>query len=547
MNIRTFMAAMPLLALFAGPTIAQVLAPLPTQGPAPLLFVRVSGPEGMKANFYTGEPTSRQAAAPAVIGVRPGYIYRIKLSNLPGRPNLNLYPTLEVRGSLRLLPSLHPQDFPAPVIFTPSDLEQAAAGSMITKVIYLEHPDRAAPTATTPAEPIETDVGAECDALQQSFDLGRPVLIVRIGERAINEEEMLRSAILGTLMPPGEKYLAPARMKPFLPYSGWQFVDPHSGPRAAEEECVRDGGDRGVRVGLDPNGKLVGLDAEDTVAEYTDAQGRKHVSISNRVCLCTPRYAVLRCVLPLGRFDTVLSPGGLRDVAAQQLVRARQPSLVTEQFDQMNSFVGRKKPSGTQLTTGPGILKHLDILNAEQIDLGLAAAIGGKGPRTLSELERIRLAKQMEFALDVISQKRPSGVEQVAGPAVVGRVEGGPIVIKAIAEIRDYTCICNEEARLPDKPLTLCKWADRQSAQPGDIVTFTLRYTNQGGRPMTDIAVSDSLTTRLEFVPGSSQSDRNSVFTLQDNKAGSSILRWEITGTLQPGASGIVRFKAKVR
>ena len=75
----------------------------------------------------------------------------------------------------------------------------------------------------------------------------------------------------------------------------------------------------------------------------------------------------------------------------------------------------------------------------------------------------------------------------------------------------------------------------------------TVRYANQGGRPITDIAVTDSLSPRLEYVPGSSEADRDAVFTTQENEAGSLILRWEISGQLQGGDSGVIRFKARVR
>jgi hypothetical protein len=61
------------------------------------------------------------------------------------------------------------------------------------------------------------------------------------------------------------------------------------------------------------------------------------------------------------------------------------------------------------------------------------------------------------------------------------------------------------------------------------------------------VAVTGSLSPRLEYVPGSAQSDRTAVFTTQDNGAGSVILRWEISGWLLPGQSGVVRFQARVR
>ena len=141
-----------------------------------------------------------------------------------------------------------------------------------------------------------------------------------------------------------------------------------------------------------------------------------------------------------------------------------------------------------------------------------------------------------------------SGVEQIVGTAALARVEGHTDVVSSTLETRDFTICCNEPHPVPpDKPLLLLKCADRQSAQPGDVVTFFLRYSNHGGRPLTDVAVSDSLSARLEYVAGSAQSDHDAVFTTEQNEAGSVILRWEISGRLLPDQSGVLRFQAKVR
>ena len=61
------------------------------------------------------------------------------------------------------------------------------------------------------------------------------------------------------------------------------------------------------------------------------------------------------------------------------------------------------------------------------------------------------------------------------------------------------------------------------------------------------MVVSDSLTGRLEYVSGSAKSDRETIFTMQDNEAGSLVLRWEVAGRLLPRESGIVSFQARVR
>ncbi len=72
-----------------------------------------------------------------------------------------------------------------------------------------------------------------------------------------------------------------------------------------------------------------------------------------------------------------------------------------------------------------------------------------------------------------------------------------------------------------DGPLLIIKWPDRYGALVGDLVTFTLKYTNSGGRPISNIGVSDSLTNRFEYVPGTAKTDREAIFTTQPNDAGS--------------------------
>jgi len=81
----------------------------------------------------------------------------------------------------------------------------------------------------------------------------------------------------------------------------------------------------------------------------------------------------------------------------------------------------------------------------------------------------------------------------------------------------------------------------------GDIVTFYLKYSNTGGQPITNVVVSDSLAARFEYVKGSTKTDRDALFTTQPNEAGSAVLRWEFTGTLQPREHGLITFQVRVR
>src|SRR5437763_15468037 len=64
------------------PPGAPVFQPMPApQGwLPPLMFVRVAGPKGMKATFFRGGAKGHTVETPCVVGLRPGYTYRVALS-----------------------------------------------------------------------------------------------------------------------------------------------------------------------------------------------------------------------------------------------------------------------------------------------------------------------------------------------------------------------------------------------------------------------------------------------------------------------------------
>jgi uncharacterized repeat protein (TIGR01451 family) len=529
-----------LLAALPFPARAQV----PVQAHAPLLFVRFAGPEGLRVTFYQGAARPQELPAPVTVGLRPGYLYRMRLTGLPGRPGVSLAPTLQVCGTLHLSPRLRGSDYPAPVILNDHDIEQILRGAFLTKLVYLEDPERAAPMRADNS--LELDVPADRNLLEEVREYGRPMLIVRVGGREVGTEELVRQSVPGTILLPGERVLPPAAAPPCVPWAGVKFYDPFLGPKPPEEECLHDGGDVGRPVGLDRAGRLHGLDPSDTVAEYADSAGRRHLSVSNRVCLCVPRFAALRTELPPAIFDTEVSLVTTQFTQEQLQLRERVPPLLENQNLQPGAMKGRFRPSAAVATVGTAPLLCLKVLQAERLEIGPAEALCTKRAVLLNEIERTRLKQQIELARVLTEQARLHGTEQVEGTAVVGKVKGLD-VIRAVAETRSLTVCCNEAPRPPDKPLVLFKWADRQAAQVGDVVTFYLKYSNQGGQPITDVAISDSLTPRLEYVPDSSRTDRDAVFTTQENEAGSLVLRWEVSGRLLPGQSGVVSFRARIR
>jgi uncharacterized repeat protein (TIGR01451 family) len=546
MKFRPTLTAILLVAAVA-PAQQPVSAPLPARFSAPLLHVRFTGPQGMRVHFYQGRVAARGFDAPVSVGLRPGYVYRVKATGIAADPKVALYPTLEVRGSLALMPQIHAADYPAPVVLTAQDLDRALAGVMVTKVIYLEHPDHAVPVSTKSDEPLETMVSADRDPVAEARSMGRPMVIVRFGERQVSEDELIDCSTPDTILMPGDKALSRPRVGPMLPWACVPVYDPKLGPKFPDEECLHDGGDSGRPAGIGPDGKLGGLDPSDSVAEYRDSRGEKRVVASNRVCVCVPRFAIVRCEAPIAEQGAVVGPNGAEGRQGRRLLESRVPSLQKKEAEHLAGLRGRSRPSEAQVGMGLDRLVQLQVLKAEEVVLGPAMLLGTAEVNILTERQRAALKRQIQFARSLSARTGLDLLEQSEQTAVVGRLEGLKIV-EATVEARDVTvCNCEPPVTLPDKPLVLCKWADKDAAQVGDVVTFTLKYTNSGGKPITDVAVTDSLTARLEYVPGSAQSTRDAVFTIQENEAGAAILRWEISGKLQPGQAGVVRFKAKIR
>jgi uncharacterized repeat protein (TIGR01451 family) len=103
-----------------------------------------------------------------------------------------------------------------------------------------------------------------------------------------------------------------------------------------------------------------------------------------------------------------------------------------------------------------------------------------------------------------------------------------------------------DDHRKPGR-IEIVKLADRQTAQPGETVTFRIEFENVGDLPLTEVSIIDNLTPRLGYIPDSGVSSRPAVFGIADNGEGSVILSWKLNEALPGKSKGWVTFKAKVR
>src|SRR5262249_41943196 len=113
-----------------------------------------------------------------------------------------------------------------------------------------------------------------------------------------------------------------------------------------------DGGDIPPFAGINALGQLGGLNPTDTVAVYADSRGKRHIVVSNRVCICVPRFVVIRAAsLPAG-YGTVLEVEQTNGSTAQSELRNREKLTMTEQKEHLHVFAMRERPSANKIVVG---------------------------------------------------------------------------------------------------------------------------------------------------------------------------------------------------
>ena len=145
-------------------------------------------PNGMHIGWQTGGGANGERAylpaqltVPARYNFMQGYIYRLKLTEIPGRSNVILYPTVEVAPSTPVTDAYLTHN-PIPVQFTPEDFDQVVdGGNFVTKVIYLPDPKYQELAVAGVETLVSTRLEPGVDPILEADKRGTILLILRLG------------------------------------------------------------------------------------------------------------------------------------------------------------------------------------------------------------------------------------------------------------------------------------------------------------------------------------------------------------------------------
>lgn len=151
-------------------------------GPTPGYFqpVKIVAPYGAKVSLAAHGNFMPAEEAPVSAGMLIGSVYRMRVSNVLEAGD-EVFPTVEVVN--RLYPPLgQERKFPVIVEITEDDIRHALEGRFVTRVIYLEDPQRALPVELSGGQNW-FDAAVGDDPLEVADRFGRPMAILRIGGR----------------------------------------------------------------------------------------------------------------------------------------------------------------------------------------------------------------------------------------------------------------------------------------------------------------------------------------------------------------------------
>src|SRR5205823_3424158 len=179
--------------------------------------IRFARPSGMRVAWLTPGPDGKPMYSAPVIEAPGRYnflqasIYRLKLSNIEGRPGMEVYPTLEVVPCNPKTEAFLAHSA-VPVEFTPEDFQEVASGKYLIKVIYLPDPQFQELATAGIEEIISTQLPPGADPPLEAQRRGCILLVIRMGN--VDQEAPNTPPLESQNPQPGPTSMMPPGMMP---------------------------------------------------------------------------------------------------------------------------------------------------------------------------------------------------------------------------------------------------------------------------------------------------------------------------------------------
>ena len=120
-------------------------------GPLPGYYqpVEIKAPRGASVSLAADGHFDAAKTTPRGVGLLIGQVYRLRVAGIPMTPDAEVFPTIEIIDRL-YAPEGQERRFAIPIELTEEDLQLAASGKFVTRVVYVEDPLAAVPAAEDP-------------------------------------------------------------------------------------------------------------------------------------------------------------------------------------------------------------------------------------------------------------------------------------------------------------------------------------------------------------------------------------------------------------
>ncbi len=162
------------------------VAHMPRKDPGKRTQVRFAGPAGMSVSWDPTQPDgkkgfgNRTLEVPGRDSFPQGASYRLKLSGIPNRPGLELYPTLEVAAGNNKT-RMFLEHNAVPLFFTDEDFDLVVSNALVVKVVFLPDAKNQDKNVEGLADVISTRLEPGLDPITEAARRGSILLVLRLG------------------------------------------------------------------------------------------------------------------------------------------------------------------------------------------------------------------------------------------------------------------------------------------------------------------------------------------------------------------------------